>query len=405
MTDVQVRNAKPASKPRKLYDSKGLYLIVTPSGGRWWRFKYQFNNREKLISLGTYPELSLRQARDRRDEARRLLAEGRDPSIERQTTKAAALEARRREADSFEAVAREWFAKFSQAWVPEHTETVISRLEADVLPWLGPEPVAGITSTQVLQILRRVEARGAVSTAHRIKQIVSSVFRYSIATGRATRDPAADLRGALGPERQKHFGAVVKPTDIAGLMRAIDSYSGSFIVRCAMRFSAYTFSRPGEIRKAEWSEFDLDAALWRIPAARMKMRREHLVPLSRQAIEVLKEIRPLTGAGRFMFPGRTSTRPLSENAITAAFRRMGYEKGEMTAHGFRTMASTMLNELQWPADVIEKQLAHAPRDEVRGAYNRAEYLKERTEMMTAWADYLDRLAEGGKLIELHQKEY
>jgi integrase len=395
LTDTAIRQAKPATKARKLFDGAGLFLQVSPQGGKWWRLKYRFAGKAKLISLGIYPEVSLKQARDRRDEARKLLAEGIDPSGERKAQKAKLL---RDESGTFEAVAREWFAKFSAAWVPAHAETVIHRLEADVFPWIGSTPIGEIDAPDLLQVLRRIEARGAVSTAHRIKQVIGQVTRYAIATGRASRDASADLRGALTPERERHFGALTRPAEVAGLMRAIEGYQGSFIVRCALRFTALTFARPGEIRKAEWIEIDYENSFWRIPAARMKMRRDHLVPLSRQALEVLRELHPLTGSGRYLFPGRILSRPMSENAITAALRYMGYERGQMTAHGFRTMASTLLNEQGWSADAIERQLAHAERDEIRGAYNRAEYLSERQRMMQAWADYLHSLTAGASLI-------
>jgi integrase len=401
LTNTAIRNAKPETKARKLFDERGLYLLVAPDGGKWWRFKYRFGGKEKLLSLGVYPDVGLKQAREKRDAARKLVAASVDPSAERQAAKAALIETERRERDSFEAVAREWFQKFSSNWVPAHAETVIHRLQADLFPWIGSRPIAEITAVELLEVLRRIEARGAVSTAHRIKQICGQVFRYAIATGRVPRDPRADLRGALAPEREQHFGALTKPADAAALIRAIDGYCGSFVVKCALRFTALTFARPGEIRKAQWSEIDLAESLWRIPAERMKMRREHLVPLSRQAIEILRELNPLTGSGLYVFPnGRVTSRPMSENAIVAALRYMGYERGQMTAHGFRTLASTLLNEQGWPADAIERQLAHVERDEVRGAYNRAEYLTERRRMMQAWADHLERLATGGQVIAL-----
>jgi integrase len=398
LTDTAIRKAKPATKARKLFDERGMYLLVTTDGAKWWRFKYRLHGKEKLLSLGVYPDVGLKQARERRDEARRLVAAGVDPSAERQAAKASLIAGERRARDSFEAVAREWFQKFSSNWVPTHADTVIRRLEANLFPSLGSRPIAEITPVELLEVLRLVEARGAVSTAHRIKQICGQVFRYAIATGRAPRDPSSDLRGALIPERERHFGALTNPADVAALVRAIDGYRGSFVVNCALRFTALTFARPGEVRKAEWNEIDLDEALWRIPAARMKMRREHLVPLLR---DLLRELRPLTGSGRYVFPnGRTGSRPMSENAIVAALRYLGYERGQMTAHGFRTMASTLLNEQGWPADAIERQLAHAENDEVRGAYNRAEYLDERRLMMQAWADYLDKLMAANNVISL-----
>jgi integrase len=260
-------------------------------------------------------------------------------------------------------------------------------------------PIGEIAAPELLAVLRRVEARGALEVAHRIKQICGQVFRYAVATGRAHRDPTGDLRGALPPAAERHHAALTRPGDVAGLMRAISTYQGSFVVRCALRLSALTFVRPGELRKAEWSEINLDEGVWRIPAARMKMRNEHLVPLPRQAVEVLRELHQLTGAGKYVFPGaRTVGRPMSENTITAALRRMGYDRGQMTAHGFRTLASTLLNEMGWRADAIERQLAHSERDEVRAAYNRAEYLSERRRIMQAWADYLDGLIAGGTVV-------
>jgi integrase len=298
-------------------------------------------------------------------------------------------------------VAREWFEKFSPIWAPTHASTIIRRLERDVFPWLGGRPLGEITAVELLEALRRVEARGALETAHRLKQICGQVFRYATATGRARRDPSADLRGALPPVKERHHAALTKPADVAALLRSIGAYQGSFVVRCALRLAPLVFVRPGELRQAEWSEIDLNGATWRIPATRMKLRQEHIVPLSRQAVEVLHELHPLTGAGRYVFPSaRTIARPMSENAITAALRRMSYERGVMTAHGFRTMASTLLNEMGWPADAIERQLAHAERNGVRDAYNRAEYLPERRRMMQAWADYLNAPANDGSVAPL-----
>jgi integrase len=377
-------------------------LLVTPSAGRWWRFKYRFCAKAKTLSLGVYPDVGLKEARKRRDEARKLLATGVDPSAERKARKAARAAEMARETSTFELVAREWFEKYSPIWASGHAATVIRRLERDVFPWLGGRPVGEIAAVELLEVLRRVEARGALETAHRIKQICGQVFRYAIATGRASRDPSGDLRGALPPVKETHHAAITKPAEVAALLGAMKRYRGSFVVRCALLLAPLVFVRPGELRKAEWSEIDLDGAVWRIPAERMKLRREHLVPLSRQAVTVLKELRPLTGSGRFVFPSmRTTTRPMSENAITAALRRMGYEQGTMTAHGFRTTASTLLNELGWPADAIERQLAHAERDAVRGAYNRAEFLTDRRHMMQAWADHLDLLTAGGTIIPFH----
>ena len=398
LSDRAIRQAKPQPKARKLFDSRGLYLLLTPEGSKWWRLKYRFAGKEKLLSLGVYPEVGLKQARDARDEARRLIAARRDPGSERKEEKAAL---RRTLGDGLETVSREWFKQFSAGWAPTHSTTVIKRLEHDVFPWLGARPVAEITPVELLSVLRRVESRGALETAHRIHQVCGQVFRYAIATGRAQHDPSAALRGALPPVREKHHAALTKPADVGALLRSINAYKGTFPVRCAMRLAALVFVRPGELRKAEWTEIDLDGATWRIPAERMKMRTEHIVPLSRQAVDILRELHPLTGSGRFVFPSaRTSARPMSENAVTAALRRMDYTGEQMTGHGFRTTASTLLNELGWSADAIERQLAHAERDGVRAAYNRAEYLGERREMMQAWADYLDSLQAVGNVVPL-----
>ena len=320
------------------------------------------------------------------------MAIGSDPSAERKLAKAKA-------AGNFEDVAREWFAKFSgsMGWAASHSATVIRRLERDIFPWLGSLPIGEIAPAELLTTLRRVEARGALETAHRIKQVCGQIFRYAVATGRAERDPSADLRGALPPVHGVHLAAITEPQQIGGLLRAVEQYQGTLIVRCALRLAPLVFVRPGELRQAEWSEFDLDSAepVWRIPAAKMKSRVEHLVPLSRQAVAILRELAPLTGEGRYVFPNdRGSHRPLSENAITCALRRMDYTSDQMTAHGFRTMASTLLNELGWSSDAIERQLAHSERNEVRAAYNRAEFLGERRRMMQAWADYLDGLRQG-----------
>jgi integrase len=385
LTDTAVRNAKPREKPYKLSDSGALYLLISPGGSKLWRFKYRVEGKEKLLALGAYPEIPLKQARDRRDDARRLLANGVDPGVKRQVEKAAA-------GDTFEAIAREWFAKFSVNWATSHSEKVIRRLELDLFPWLGSRPIREVTPPELLDCLRRIEGRGAVDTAHRAHQNCGQVFRYAVATGRVERDPSADLRGALAPVKGGHFASITEPTKVAALLRAIHDYDGSSVVRTALRFTPLTFVRPGELRQAEWIEVNLDAAEWRLPAERMKSRAPHLVPLSRQAVELLREIRPLTGKGRYVFPAATSeSRPMSENTINSALRRLGYSSTDMTAHGFRSMASTLLNEQGWNRDAIERQLAHGERNPVRAAYNYAEHLQERRKMMQAWADYLDDL--------------
>jgi integrase len=394
-----VRKAKPGRKNIKLFDGQGLYLLITPTGGRGWRFKYRFGGKEKLISLGTYPAVGLKEARERRDGARKQVATGVDPSAARQLAKARAV------AGSFEQVAREWYAKFSVAkgWTASHSVRIIRRLERDIFPWLGSRPIDEIKPAELLTTLRRVESRGALETAHRIKQVCGQVFRYAVATGRAERDPSADLRGALPSVRGVHLAAVTDPQQIGGLLRALEGYRGGLVVRSALRLAPYLFVRNSELRLAEWSEFNLEGPepTWRIPPARMKMRREHLVPLAKQAVTILRELQPLTGAGRLVFPNsRDGQRPLSENALVGSLRRLGYGPSEMSIHGFRSIASTLLNEMGFSADAIERQLAHVERSRVRSAYNRAEYFGERRRMMQVWADHLDRLRQGGTVIPL-----
>lgn len=390
LTDTAIRNAKPAAKPVRLFDAGGLYLEVAPSGGKWWRLKYRVDGKEKRLSLGVYPDVSLKAARERRDEARALLAAGVDPGAQRKAQKLAGAE---RAANSFEAIAREWYAKHAPTWAPGHGEKIIRRLERDVFPWLGARPVAELSAPELLAVLRRIEARGAIETAHRARQTCGQVLRYAIATGRAARDPCADLRGALPPVKGTHFAAVTDPAAVAALLRAIDAYAGAFVTRCALKLAPLVFVRPGELRKAEWSEFDLEGAQWSIPGARMKMRTAHLVPLSTQALAILHELHALSGRGRYVFPGaRSATRPMSDNAILAALRRMGYGKDEMSGHGFRAMARTILDEvLGVRPDFIEHQLAHEVRDPNGRAYNRTAHLAERRRMMQQWADYLDAL--------------
>jgi integrase len=404
LTDVAVRQAKATDKPRSLFDGRGLFLLVNPNGSKWWRLKYRYEGKAKLMSLGVYPDVGLRQARQRRDEARRLVAAGINPSAQRRAAKAATSdeEGAGTHGESFQAVAREWFELQKPRWVKEHSDTVIQRLEKDVFPWVGNKPIAELNGRELLAVLRLVEARGAKSIAHRLKGIVGQVFRYAIVTDRAERDPSADLRGALAAEDDSHFGAVTKRGEVAALMRGIEGYRGSLVVRCALRFSALVFCRPGEVRKAEWQELDFDEGLWCVPAARMKGRREHVVPLSRQAIALLNELQPLTGNGRYIFPSsRSVARPMSDGTILAAVLTLGYERGRMTAHGFRTVASTLLRESNlWRDEVIEFSLGHKDKNEVRGAYNRAQYLDERRQMYQWWADHLDQLEAGATVLPL-----
>jgi integrase len=396
LSDTAIRNAKPQDKTFKLSDEKGLYLLVTPSGGKWWRFDYRFGGKRKTISMGTYPETSLKDARDKRDTARKQLAQRIDPSENRKAMKAA----QQAQTDTFEVVAREWLGKFSAEWSEKHKLNTLAILAKDLFPWLGKRPMREITAPELLACLRRTESRGALDTAHRARQVCGQVFRYAVATGRADRDPTGDLKGALPPVKQKHFPSIVDSQAIGGLLRAIDGYQGQFATCCALRLAPLVFVRPGELRKAEWSEIDLDAALWCIPAGRMKMKEPHIVPLSTQAVAILRELRPLTGNGRYLFPSpRTPDRPMSDNGILSALRRMGIAKDEMTGHGFRAMARTVLDEvLGFRVDYIEHQLAHAVRDTNGRAYNRTAHLPERKAMMQAWADYLDGLKTGAKVL-------
>lgn len=396
LTDLKIRSAKPKEKPYKLSDFDGLYLLVTEKGQKWWRFRYRFNRKEKLLSMGTYPEISLADARQRRDEARRQIAHSIDPGAVRKAQK----QADTKETETFEVIAREWHAKFKPSWTEGHATTIMSRLERDLFPWLGKRPIAEIKAPELLAVLRRVESRGALETAHRIRTIAGQVFRYSVATGRAERDPSADLKGAIPQPGEKHLAALTDPKDVAPLLRAIDGYNGHFVVKCALRLAPLFFVRPGELRKAEWAEIDLEQAVWNIPAHKMKMKQAHIVPLCRQAIEILTELKALTGASKYVFPsGWTNSQPMSNNAILAALRRMGFEKGSMTGHGFRAMARTILDEvLQVRPDYIEHQLAHAVRDPNGRAYNRTAHLAERRKMMQTWADYLDGLKAGATVI-------
>jgi len=395
LTDIAIRSAAPTAKRRKLADERGLFLQINPGGSKLWRFKYRFGGKEKLLALGAYPEISLREARNRREEARRLVAEGTDPGAKRR-------EARIRQsgADTFGAIANTWLKHQSHVWSEGHAVTVRSRLERDVLPYLGKRPAHEITAQDVLAVLRRVESRGAIESAHRIKTVCGQVFKHAIGEGRINRNPVADIgSSALKTVIPKPMAAILTPSGIGALLKAIDDYKGTHVVRCAFRLAPLVFVRPGELRAAEWKEFDLAGAQWTIPAARMKLskvqkadaNRSHIVPLSRQAIEILQDIRQLTGDGKYVFPGaRTTLRPMSEGAITAALRRMDYDGDTMTWHGFRSIASTMLNERGYLSDAIEAQLAHTAGG-VRAAYNRARYLESRKAMMQEWADYLDTL--------------
>ncbi len=389
LTETKLRSIKKSGRIERFHDSGGLYLELSAAGGKHWRWKYTWEGKEKRLSFGAWPGVTLKDAREKRDACRKALKEGADPGKTKgppkpgQGTGGAA---------TFRAVAEEWVRNQKNVWVDTHAETVESRLESNVYPYIGDSHIAGITPQDVLALLRKIEERGAYEVAKRVLGICSLVFRYGVAIGAVGSDPCRDLRGALVPRQKGQFAALTKPKDVGILLLAIDEYKGSGVVRAALKFSALTFCRPGEIRKAEWAEIDFETKEWTIPAAKMKVRVEHRVPLSQQALEVLEGLRPLTGAGKYLFPGpRGKDKPLSENAISVAIRIMGYGKDQMTAHGFRSMASTLLNEAGHDPDVIEAQLAHTGADKIRAIYNRAQYMAKRRLLMQAWADYLDEL--------------
>jgi integrase len=394
LTNKEILAARPRERPYKVADGEGLFLIVNPDGRRWWRFRYYYEGRERSLSFGGYPLITLQEARIKRNDARKSIYNGIDPGAQRRAARAG-LD------NTFEVIAREWLAlqkpKFAEKTYEKTDEKTVWTFETLTFPFIGKRPIDRIAPLDVLKLLRRIESRGAHHTAHRTKQRIGQVMRFAVATGRASRDVTADLRGALAPVRAKHHAAIVEPAQIAQLLRAIDSFEGQLTTGYALKLAPLLFVRPGELRHAEWSEFDLDGPepLWRIPAEKMKMREAHLVPLASQAVALLKEVREISGRWQYVFPSlRTRLRPMSENTINGALRRLGYSREEMTGHGFRTLASTSLNEQGWNSDLIELQLAHAERDPVRAAYNRALRLTERRKMMQAWADHLVRLKEG-----------
>jgi len=393
LTDLQVRNSKAKPTEYKLSDGYGLHLLVTPTGGKLWRFNYRFDGKQKTLAFGAYPSITLSDARQRREDARKLLANGIDPDAAKKAQKQQEQAQDDNNSTTFEVVAREWFKKNEPVWSASHIRTVKSRLERDVYPVIGHRPIAEITRGEIIALIRGVEARGVIETADRIKIYCGQVFRYALNLEKISFNPVSDMRDVLTKREQGHHAAITDPKQLAGLLRAIDDYSGSFVVKCALQLAPMFFVRPGELRKAEWSEFDLESAEWNIPASKMKMKLPHLVPLSKQAIAILKALRPLTGDSQYLFPcHRTKSRPMSDVAMIAALRRMGYSKEEMTPHGFRATARTILDEvLQVRPDFIEHQLAHAVRDPNGRAYNRTAHLAERKKMMQAWADYLETL--------------
>lgn len=402
LTDVAIRNAKPEAKAYKLADGAGMFLLVTPAGGKLWRLKYRIDGREKLLALGAYPEIGLSDAGKRREEARALIAQGKDPSREKQRDKA---RSRIQATDTFTAISNEYCAKRrrdgEKGWSPAtatRSEYLLSLLNSSI----GRMPIADIEPADVLAAVRKIEAKGNLESARRTLQLASMVFRYAVATARLRSDPTRDLRGALTAPTVTHYGAITDAKGAGELLRAIDGYEGQGLTKLALQFAPHVFVRPGELRHAEWEEFDLDAGVWNIPAGKMKMGKAHHVPLSKQALAILKQLHAATGPTGYAFPSiRSRTRPMSENTLNAALRRLGYTSEEMTAHGFRAMASTLLNESgKWNPDAIERALAHADGDKVRAAYHRGAHWQERVEMAQWWSDYLDQLRKGADVVVL-----
>jgi integrase len=400
VTDTAIKSAKPREKPYKLSDEKGLYVQVNPGGSKLWHLKYRFAGKEKRLAFGAYPGVTLAMAREQQIEAQRLLRNDVDPGEHKKQAKRAAKVAA---ANSFEAVAREWFAKFSTKWAESHSCKVLLRLDNDLIPWLGSRPISSIEADELLIAIRRVENRGALDSAHRCLGTSSQIFRYAIATSRAKRNPAADLRGALPPvPNDSHFPSITDLDQVGELLRAIDRYKGNFTTRCALRLAPLVFLRPINLRKAEWTQVDLKAALIRIPGALVKMREDLVVPLASQAIAIVEELYPLTGHGRYLFPceGKKGP-PMSENTVNGALRRLGYGSDEMCGHGFRAMARTILDEvLGYRVEWIEAQLAHTVKDPNGRAYNRTAFLDDRRKMMQGWADYLDQLRSNNVVVSI-----
>lgn len=389
-----INGAKPTQKTYTLSDGQGLSLEITPKGKKLWRYRYQLAGKRNRLSFGSYPQVSLKDARCKRSEAQILIAKGIDPAAQKKE----ATE-RKKGKYAFEPIAREWYEKHEPDWAPRHAEMVIARLEKNVFPYIGSTSIDEVTAQDVLAVIRRIEKRGALEVARRTRGICSQVFRYAIVIGKVDRDPAADIQGALPPNRKsKHHASITDPKAVGGLMRTISGVTGHKTVCSALNLAPYVFVRPGELRFAEWKDFYLDGQRWTIPPEKMKGNQTHIVPLSRQAVCILRELYELTGSKRYVFPSvRTDARPMSENTVNATLRRLGYSKEEMTGHGFRSMASTLLNEYGWNRDAIERQLAHAEKNSVRAAYNYADYLPERKRMMQWWADYLDALRDKTEL--------
>jgi len=401
LTDLAIKSAKPREKSYKLSDSGGLYIEISPSGGKWWRYKYRFEGKEQRLSLGTYPDVGLKEARERHAAERKKLANGINPSASRKAEKDGKADAN---ANSFEIVAREWWQSHMKGKAESHKNKVIRRFELYLFPWLGKKPISSITAPEILDALKRVEKLNKLETAHRTLQTAGQVFRYAVQTGRAIRDVTADLKGALPPTTVKHMAAFTEPKEVAELLRAIDSFNGTFTVHCALRLSPLLFARPSELRMAKWADIDLDTGMWSYFVSKTKIN--HLVPLSTQAVAILKELHPLSGHGEYVFMGGHSPRkPMSESAVNAALKRMGYDtQVDITAHGFRAMARTILHErLDVDPNIIEHQLAHRVPDNLGAAYNRTKFINQRKKMMQQWADYLDELKAGAEVIPIRAK--
>jgi integrase len=398
LTDLAIRKARPGPKPYKIGDSQGLFLLVQPSGGKLWRLKFRVDGLEKKLAIGTYPEIGLGEARRRRDEAREAVAAGKDPAREKQRDK---VRAKVDAENTFAAISAEFCEKRrrdgQRAWAPA-TAKRCEYLLSILCGWIGHLPIADIEPADVLIAVRRIEGKGKLESARRTLQLAGSVFRYAVATARLKSDPTRDLKGALTSPIVTHYGAIIDPEGVGELLRSIDGYEGQPITKFAMQLAPHVFVRPGELRHAEWKEIDLEEALWTIPASKTKMRKDHRVPLSRQSIAILKNVKPLSTPGGYVFPSvRTRRRPMSDNTINAGLRRLGYATDEMTAHGFRAMASTLLNESgKWHPDAIERALAHGDTDKVRAAYHRGAHWKERVAMAQWWSDYLDELRKSKK---------
>ena len=402
LTDMEIRTAKPGARLIKLSDGGGLQLWIMPDGAKRWRFAYRLGRAQKLLAIGVYPATGLREAREAREEAKRLLADGQDPAFVKKVAKAAKATA---SANTFEAVAGELLDKKRREGKAEKTIEKLEWLLGLALPFIGNRCITEITAPEILAVLRRIEARGRHETATRLREIIGGVFRFAVATGRAQGDPTGALRGALTTPKVQHRAAIIEPRAFGGLLRALAGYDGAPETRAALELLALTFVRPGELRAAEWAEFDLDAGVWAIPAEKMKMKRPHRVPLAPRAVAILRELQGITGAGKFLFPSiRSAARCMSENTINAALRRLGFAQDEMTGHGFRSAASSMLNESgQWNADAIERQLAHVDNDSVRRAYARADFWEERVRMMAWWAERCEEMRRGGVVIPLRRE--